>query len=68
MEHEKYQDLQQKHQRMQEDYEKQLKSAEDRKIQAVEELTKMYEARLQEKAELLAQVSNKEQEEEVVVS
>lgn len=68
MEHEKYQDLQQKHQRMREDYEKQLKSAEDRKIQAVEELTKMYEAKLQEKAELLAQVSNKEQEEEVVVS
>uniref|UniRef100_A0A3P8R8K1 EML-like second beta-propeller domain-containing protein n=1 Tax=Astatotilapia calliptera TaxID=8154 RepID=A0A3P8R8K1_ASTCA len=55
VEHEKYQDLQQKHQRMQEDYEKQLKSAEDRKIQAVEELTKMYEAKLQEKAELLAQ-------------
>uniref|UniRef100_A0A3Q4MYG6 Cilia and flagella associated protein 57 n=1 Tax=Neolamprologus brichardi TaxID=32507 RepID=A0A3Q4MYG6_NEOBR len=66
VEHEKYQDLQQKHQRMQEDYEKQLKFAEDRKIQAVEELTKMYEAKLQEKAELLAQVSNKEQEEEVV--
>ncbi|XP_063330905.1 cilia- and flagella-associated protein 57 isoform X2 [Pelmatolapia mariae] len=55
VEHEKYQDLQQKHQRMQEDYEKQLKSAEDRKIQAVEELTKMYEAKLQEKAEVLAQ-------------
>uniref|UniRef100_A0A3Q4HXN8 Cilia and flagella associated protein 57 n=1 Tax=Neolamprologus brichardi TaxID=32507 RepID=A0A3Q4HXN8_NEOBR len=55
VEHEKYQDLQQKHQRMQEDYEKQLKFAEDRKIQAVEELTKMYEAKLQEKAELLAQ-------------
>uniref|UniRef100_A0A668W0X1 EML-like second beta-propeller domain-containing protein n=1 Tax=Oreochromis aureus TaxID=47969 RepID=A0A668W0X1_OREAU len=55
VEHEKYQDLEQKHQRMLEDYEKQLKSAEDRKIQAVEELTKMYEAKLQEKTQLLAQ-------------
>lgn len=57
MEHERYQDLQHKYQRMQEDYEKQLKDAAESKIQAVEELTQLFEARLQDKTQLLAQVS-----------
>lgn len=65
MEHERYQDLQQKDQRMQEDYEKQLKAAEESKTQALEELTQLYEARLQEKTLMLAQVSQEEQEVEV---
>ncbi|XP_041837670.1 cilia- and flagella-associated protein 57 isoform X2 [Melanotaenia boesemani] len=55
MEHEKYQDLQLKHQRMQEDYEKHLKSAEERRSQALEEITQLYEAKLQEKTRLLDQ-------------
>lgn len=57
-EHQKYQDLQQKHQRMQEDYEKRLKSAEESKTQALDELTLLYETRLQEKTQTLAQVSH----------
>ncbi|XP_069559333.1 cilia- and flagella-associated protein 57 [Brachyistius frenatus] len=55
LEHEKLQDLQQKHQRMKEDYEKQLKSAEDGKTRAVVELTQVCEAQLEEKTQLLAQ-------------
>lgn len=57
MEHDRYQDLQHQYQKMQEDYEKQLKDAAESKSQAVEELTQLYEARLQEKTQLLAQVS-----------
>ncbi|KAM9362159.1 cilia- and flagella-associated protein 57 [Symphorus nematophorus] len=55
VEHERFQDLQQKYQRMQEDYEKQLKAAEESRVQALEELTRTYEAKLQEKTQLLAQ-------------
>ncbi|XP_019942091.1 cilia- and flagella-associated protein 57 [Paralichthys olivaceus] len=55
VEHERYQDLQHQYQRMQEDFEMQLKSAEENKIQAVEELTQSYEAQLQEKTQHLAQ-------------
>lgn len=67
VEHERHQDLQQKYQRMQEDYETQLKVADESRIQALEELTQLYEAKLQEKTQLLAQVSQQEQrvEEEV---
>ncbi|XP_037535006.1 cilia- and flagella-associated protein 57 [Nematolebias whitei] len=54
-EHEKYQDLLQKHERMQEDYKKQLKLAEESRTQDLEELTKMYEIKLQEKTQLMAQ-------------
>lgn len=57
VEHERYQDLQQKYQSMQQDYEKQLKSAHESRIKALEELKQHYEAKLQEKTQLLAQVS-----------
>lgn len=56
VEHTQYQELQQKHQRMQEDYETQLKAAEAARIQGLEELKQHYEARLQEKSQLLAEV------------
>lgn len=56
VEHTRYQDLQQKHQRMQEGYETQLKAAEAARIQALEELMQHYEARLQERSQLLAEV------------
>ena len=52
---------------MQEDFEKQLKSAEDSKIQALEELTQNYEAKLQEKTQRLAQVGQREQQKELAV-
>ncbi|XP_037639358.1 cilia- and flagella-associated protein 57 [Sebastes umbrosus] len=55
VEHERFQDLQRKSQRMQEDYEKQLKVAEESKIQSLEELTELSEAKLQEKTQLLVQ-------------
>ncbi|XP_047437739.1 cilia- and flagella-associated protein 57 [Mugil cephalus] len=55
VEHERFLDLQQKHQRMQEDYEEQLKSAEESKTQELEELTQLYEAKLQEKTRLLVE-------------
>uniref|UniRef100_A0A3Q3J5F7 Cilia and flagella associated protein 57 n=1 Tax=Monopterus albus TaxID=43700 RepID=A0A3Q3J5F7_MONAL len=62
VEHERYQDLQHKHQRMQEDYENQLKSAEESKTQALERLTQHYEAKLQEKTQLLAQCQDDAQQ------
>ncbi|KAM3621734.1 uncharacterized protein V6R79_015290 [Siganus canaliculatus] len=55
VEHEMYQNLQRKYQRMQGDYEKQLKAAEDSRVQGLEELTQKYESELQEKTQLLAQ-------------
>lgn len=61
MEHERYKDLQQKYQRMQEDHENQLKSAEQSRIQATEELKQHYESKLQEKTQLLAQVSRQKE-------
>jgi len=51
---------------MLEDYEKRLKSAEESRTQALEELTQLYEDKLQEKTQLLAQVSQREPEEEEV--
>lgn len=61
MEHERYQDLQHKYQRMEEDYEERLKTEEESRIQALEELTQLYEAKLQEKTQILTQVSEGEQ-------
>lgn len=48
---------------MQEDYEEQIKSAEESKTRELEELTQLYEAKLQEKTRLLVEVRQKEQEE-----
>lgn len=56
LEYEKYQELQLKSQRMQEDYEKQLRDTDETKSQALEELTEFYEAKLQEKSTLLEEV------------
>ncbi|XP_003462565.1 cilia- and flagella-associated protein 57 [Cavia porcellus] len=53
LEYEKYQELQLKSQRMQEEYEKQLRDNDETKSQALEELTEFYEAKLQEKTNLL---------------
>ncbi|XP_012923642.1 cilia- and flagella-associated protein 57 isoform X2 [Heterocephalus glaber] len=53
LEYEKYQELQLKSQRMQEEYEKQLQDNDEIKSQALEELTEFYEAKLQEKTSLL---------------
>jgi len=57
LEYEKYQELQAKSQRMQEDYERQLQEADEGKEQALEELTEYYENKLQEKSSQLEQVS-----------
>ncbi|XP_034724351.1 cilia- and flagella-associated protein 57 isoform X3 [Etheostoma cragini] len=62
VEHERYLDLQQKHHRMQEDYEKQLKDAEELKVQSLQELTQIYEAKLQEKTQLLDQCREEAQQ------
>ena len=56
IEYEKYQELQSKSQKMQEDYERQLAEMEESKEQALEELTEYYETKLQEKTTLLDQV------------
>ncbi|KAK2490259.1 hypothetical protein MC885_004273, partial [Smutsia gigantea] len=53
LEYEKYQELQLKSQRMQEEYEKQLRDNDETKSQALEELTEFYEAKLQEKTTFL---------------
>ncbi|KAG7229689.1 hypothetical protein INR49_012736, partial [Caranx melampygus] len=62
VEHERYQDLLHKYQRMQEDYEKQLKAAEESKTQALEELTECSEVKLQEKIQDLAQCQEEAQQ------
>lgn len=59
LEYEKYQELQLKSQRMQEEYEKQLRDNDETKSQALEELTEFYEAKLQEKTTLLEEVHMK---------
>lgn len=56
LEYEKYQELQMKSQRMQEEYEKQIHEMEENKSQALEELTEYYEAKLLEKVTLLEEV------------
>lgn len=57
VEHERFQEIQLKLERMQKSYESQLQSAEDHRVQALEDLTQSYEAKVQEKTQLLAQVS-----------
>uniref|UniRef100_H2ZKC6 Cilia- and flagella-associated protein 57 n=1 Tax=Ciona savignyi TaxID=51511 RepID=H2ZKC6_CIOSA len=54
----KYQELQAKSQRMQEDYERQLQDADEGKEQALEELTEYYETKLQEKTTQLEQAND----------
>uniref|UniRef100_A0A3Q3NES5 Cilia and flagella associated protein 57 n=1 Tax=Mastacembelus armatus TaxID=205130 RepID=A0A3Q3NES5_9TELE len=61
VEHERYKDLQHKFLKMQDDYEKQLKSTEESKTQALEHLTQQYEAKLLEKTQLLAQEDAQQQ-------
>ncbi|XP_076813301.1 cilia- and flagella-associated protein 57-like [Clavelina lepadiformis] len=58
LEYEKYQELQAKSQRMQEDYERQLQDADEGKEQALEELTEYYETKLQEKSSQLEQAND----------
>ncbi|MBN3282186.1 CFA57 protein, partial [Polyodon spathula] len=55
LEYEKYQELQMKSQRMQEEYEKQLHEMEESRTLALEELTEYYEAKLQDKLVLIDQ-------------
>ncbi len=57
LEYEKYQELQAKSQKQQEDYERQLGDMEDSRERALEELTDYYEAKLQEKTSALERVS-----------
>lgn len=57
LEYEKFQELQGKSQRMQEDYERQLSEMEEKKEQALEELTEYYETKLLELTTKLEQVS-----------
>ncbi|XP_067892983.1 cilia- and flagella-associated protein 57 isoform X2 [Heterodontus francisci] len=56
LEYEKYQELQLKSQRMQEDYERQLNEMDESKSQALEELTEYYETKLQEKGTIIEQL------------
>lgn len=56
VEHERYEDLMQKYQKMQEQYQTQLKVAEESSCRTVAELTQLYDAKLEEKAKLLSQV------------
>lgn len=60
LEYEKYQELQMKSQRMQEDYERQLSEMDESKTQALEELTEYYETKLQEKSTLITEVRQKQ--------
>lgn len=56
MEHEKYEELQQKYDMMQEEYKKQLKVSEESSCQTLAQLTRLYDAQLEDKAKVLAQV------------
>ena len=56
LEYEKYNELQAKSQRMQEDYENQLRELEKSKQSGLEELTEFYEAKLRETCARLEQV------------
>ncbi|XP_071953862.1 cilia- and flagella-associated protein 57-like isoform X1 [Antedon mediterranea] len=58
IEYEKYQELQSKSQKMQEDYERQLQEMEESKEQALEELTEYYQTKLQEKTIQLDQAND----------
>ena len=56
MEYEKFNDLQAKCRKMQEDYHRQLQEADSKKQKALEELTDFYETKLHEKRSQLEQV------------
>lgn len=56
VEHEKYEELSQKYDLMQEEYKTQLKVSEESSCQTVAQLTQLYDAQLEEKAMVLAQV------------
>lgn len=56
LEYEKFQELQAKSQKMQEDYERQLQEMEENRERALEELTEYYETRIQEMTTKLEQV------------
>merc|ERR1739838_787028 len=58
LEYEKYQELQCKSQRMQEDYERQLQESDEAKEQSLEELTEYYETKLEEKTTLYDQANH----------
>lgn len=58
MENEKYQELQVKSQRMQEEYEKQLHNLQESNSRAVKELREHYEEKLNEITVLLKEVGN----------
>ncbi|KAM5149014.1 cilia- and flagella-associated protein 57 [Mantella aurantiaca] len=58
LEYEKYQELQMKSQRMQEEDERQLHELEESKSQALEELTEYYETKLHDKASQLQQAQD----------
>ncbi|XP_006813560.1 cilia- and flagella-associated protein 57-like [Saccoglossus kowalevskii] len=64
LEYEKYQELQAKSQKMQEDYERQLQEMEESKEAALEELTEYYEAKLQEKTILLDQANDESRQQQ----
>ncbi|KAM9859970.1 cilia- and flagella-associated protein 57 [Aulostomus maculatus] len=64
VEHERHQDLQRKCQNMEVNYEEQLKALAESKSRALEELTQLYEARLQEKAQLLTQCQEDAQQQQ----
>ena len=57
LEYEKFQELQAKSQKMQEDYERQLHEMEQSRERALEELTEYYETKLHEMSTKLEQVS-----------
>lgn len=46
---------------MEEDHKDQLKAAEERRTQALEELTRVYESRLEETSQHLTEVAQEEQ-------
>ncbi len=56
LEYEKFQELQAKSQKMQEDYERELQEMRDNRERALEELTEYYETKLQEMGSKLEQV------------
>lgn len=56
LEYEKFQELQAKSQRMQEDYDQQLTEMEEKRERALHELTEYYENKLQEVNSKLEQV------------
>ena len=58
LEYEKYQELQAKSQKMQEDYDRQMQEREEERERSLEELTEYYETKLQERTTQLDQVGS----------